>query len=144
MAISIIPHFQVHDDVIKWKHFPRYLPFVRRILLTKASDAELWYAFHLCLNKLWLDNGEAGDLRRHRAHYDVRHFNGERSVNMALLTMQIRQLSRTGNIFYFCNIAKCLPNNLMWKIWEFLSSFGSLSYAHNLIGYIYYSCILLW
>ena len=37
-----------HDDVIKWKHFPRYWPFVRGIHghrwipLTKASDAELW------------------------------------------------------------------------------------------------------
>ena len=36
----------IHDDVIKWKHFPRYLPFVRgihRIIPpTKASDVELW------------------------------------------------------------------------------------------------------
>ena len=38
-----------HDDVIKWKHFPRYWPFVRGIHgsrwipRTKASDAELWY-----------------------------------------------------------------------------------------------------
>ena len=36
-----------HDDVIKWKHFPRYWPFVRwihrSIPRTKASDAELWY-----------------------------------------------------------------------------------------------------
>ena len=37
-----------HDDVIKWKHFPLYWPFVRGIHrsrwipLTKASDAELW------------------------------------------------------------------------------------------------------
>ena len=31
-----------HDDVIKWKHFPRNWPFVRGILRTKASDAELW------------------------------------------------------------------------------------------------------
>ena len=37
-----------HDDVIEWKHFPRYWPFVRGIhrsrLIprTKASDAELW------------------------------------------------------------------------------------------------------
>ena len=36
-----------HDDVIKWKHFPRYWPFVRGIHRsrwiprTKASDAEL-------------------------------------------------------------------------------------------------------
>ena len=36
-----------HDDVIKWKHFSRYWPFVRGIHrspvnpLTKANDAEL-------------------------------------------------------------------------------------------------------
>ena len=33
-----------HDDVIKWRHFPHYCPFVRGIRwipLTKASDAEL-------------------------------------------------------------------------------------------------------
>ena len=37
-----------HDDVIKWKHFPRHWPFVRGIhrwpvdSLRKTSDAELW------------------------------------------------------------------------------------------------------
>ena len=37
-----------NDDVINWKHFPRYWTFVRRIHLspvnspTKASDAEIW------------------------------------------------------------------------------------------------------
>ena len=36
----------------------------RRIHRTKASDAELWYA-------RWVNNRKAGDLRRHRAHYDV-------------------------------------------------------------------------
>ena len=64
---------EVHDDVIKWKHFPRYWPFVRRIHRsrwihhTKASDAEhwcfLWYASEWTI--------EAGDLRRYRIHYDV-------------------------------------------------------------------------
>ena len=35
----------LHDDVIKWKYFPRYWPFVRGMWIprTKASDAELWY-----------------------------------------------------------------------------------------------------
>ena len=28
----------IHDDVIKWKHFPRYWPFARGIPLTKARD----------------------------------------------------------------------------------------------------------
>ena len=35
------PFRQIHDDVIKWKHFPCYWPFERGIPLTKASDAEL-------------------------------------------------------------------------------------------------------
>ena len=30
-----------HDDVIKWKHFPRYWPFVWGIHRLPASDAEL-------------------------------------------------------------------------------------------------------
>ena len=40
--------FVWHDDVIKWKHFPRNWPFVRGIHRsrwiprTKASEAELW------------------------------------------------------------------------------------------------------
>ena len=46
----------VHDDVIKWKHFPRYWPFVRGI--------SAWIYG-------WINNRESGDLRRHRAHYDV-------------------------------------------------------------------------
>ena len=46
---------QPHDDVIKWKHFPRYWLFVREftglrwIPLTKASDAERWCFFDLRL-----------------------------------------------------------------------------------------------
>ena len=40
----------------------------RWIPLTKASDAELW-CFHW--SAPWVNNREAGDLRRHRTHYDV-------------------------------------------------------------------------
>ena len=47
---------QWYDDIIKWKHFLRYWPFVRGIHRwiprTKASDAELvFYIFYLYLNK---------------------------------------------------------------------------------------------
>ena len=49
---------KVHDDVIKWKLFPRYWPFVREIHRStvnspKASDAELCQGvfFDLHLNK---------------------------------------------------------------------------------------------
>ena len=36
--------YAIHDDVIKWKHFPYHWPFVRENHhpLIKTSDAELW------------------------------------------------------------------------------------------------------
>ena len=74
--VLYVPIF--HDDVIKWKHFPRYWPFVgeftghRWIPLTKASDAELWcFLWSAPWINGWVNNREDGDLRRHRAHYDV-------------------------------------------------------------------------
>ena len=42
----------------------------RWIPLTKASDAELW-CFLWSAPYAWVNNSEVGDLRRHRAHYDV-------------------------------------------------------------------------
>ena len=68
-----------HDDVIKWKHFPRYWPFVRGIHRSPMNSphkgqwrAALMFCFFICawMNG-WVNNREAGDLRRHRAHYDV-------------------------------------------------------------------------
>ena len=44
----------------------------QRIPRTKANDAELWLFSLICAwISGWVNNGEAGDLRRHRAHYDV-------------------------------------------------------------------------
>ena len=55
--LTTLRKFITHDDVIKWKHFPRYWPFVREIHRSrwiphiKASDAELWCFLYLCPNK---------------------------------------------------------------------------------------------
>ena len=38
---------------------------------TKANDAELWCFFIIAWIYDWVNNREAADLRRHRAHYDV-------------------------------------------------------------------------
>ena len=44
----------------------------RWIPLTKASDAELWcFLWYAPWINGWVSNREAGDLRHHRAHYDV-------------------------------------------------------------------------
>ena len=69
---------QSHDDVIKWKHFSRYWPFVRGIhrSLVKSPHKCLWGgALMFSLICVWINgcvnNREAGDLRRYRAHHDV-------------------------------------------------------------------------
>ena len=70
--------FNVHDDVIKWKHFPRYWPFVRRIHRSPVNSPHKgqWRGalmFSLIYARIngWVNNCQAGDLRRHNAHYDV-------------------------------------------------------------------------
>ena len=70
--------FLHHDDVIKWKHFPRYWPFVRGIHRSplKSPHKGQWRgALMFTLICTWINalvhNREAGDLRRHRPHYDV-------------------------------------------------------------------------
>ena len=67
-----------HDDVIKWKHFPRYWPFVRGIHRSPVNSlhkgqwrrALMCYLISVWING-WVNNRETGDLRRHRAHYGV-------------------------------------------------------------------------
>ena len=58
---------QYHDDVIKWKHFLRYWPFVHKGHWRGASMFSLIWAW---IND-WVNSREAGDLRRRRAHCDV-------------------------------------------------------------------------
>ena len=59
-----------HDDVIKWKHYPRYCPFVRGIHKGQWRGAFMFSLICPWINR-WVNNREAGDLRRYRAHYDV-------------------------------------------------------------------------
>ena len=68
----------LYDDVIKWKHFPRYWPFVWGIHRSPVNSPHKgqWRGalmFPLICDWIngWVNNYEAGDLRRHQAHYDV-------------------------------------------------------------------------
>ena len=67
-----------HDDVIEWKHIPRYWPFVRGIHRSSVNSLHkgqwrgaLMFSLICAWLNGWVNNREAGDLRRHRAHYDV-------------------------------------------------------------------------
>ena len=67
-----------HDDVIKWKHFPRHWPFVRGIQRSPVNSPHkgewpgpLLFSLICVWINGWVNNREAGDLRRYRIHYDV-------------------------------------------------------------------------
>ena len=86
--------YNQHDDIIKWKHVPRYKAFVRgihrSIPLTKASDAELWcFLWSATWIKGWVTHREADALRRHRAHYDV----------IVMVILQMKCTANTARIF---------------------------------------------
>ena len=67
-----------HDDVIKWKHFPRNWPFVRKIHRSPVNSPHkgqwrgaLMFPMICVWINGWVNNRKAGDLRRYRTHYDV-------------------------------------------------------------------------
>ena len=67
-----------HDDVIKWKYFPRNWPFLREIHRSPVNfphkgqwrGALMFSLIYAWIND-WVNNREAGDLRRQHGHYDV-------------------------------------------------------------------------
>ena len=67
-----------HDDVNKWKHFPRYWPFVwgtyRSPVICPHKvqwRGALMFSLICAWINSWVNNREVGDLRRYRSHYDV-------------------------------------------------------------------------
>ena len=75
-AVASILHW--HDDVITWKHFPRYWPFVLGIHRSPVNSSRKgqWHGalmFSLICARIngWVNNRKAGYLRRDRTHCDV-------------------------------------------------------------------------
>ena len=78
MTLKTVVDTSKHDDVIKWKHFPRYWPFVRGIHRSPVNSPHkgqwrgaLIFSLICARINCWVNNREAGDLRRHQAHCDV-------------------------------------------------------------------------
>ena len=76
-AVFLLLYLVIHDDVIKWKHFPRYWSFVRVIHRSPVNSplkgqwrGALMFSL-ICVWNGWVNDREAGDLRRYRVHYDV-------------------------------------------------------------------------
>ena len=68
----------LHGDVIKWKNFPCYWPFMRGIhrSLVVSLHKDQWrrtlmFSLICAGTNGWSNNRSTGDLRRHHAHYNV-------------------------------------------------------------------------
>ena len=64
--------------MMTWKHFPRYLPFLRGIHQSPVNSPDkcqwrgvLMFSLICVSINGWVNKREAGDLRRYRIHYDV-------------------------------------------------------------------------
>ena len=90
---------RVHDDVIKWKHFPRYWPFVQGINRSPVNSPHegqwrgaLMFSFICVWINGWVNNRETGDLRRQCAHYDV--------IVMGIWSVKTAKATSHWNILY--------------------------------------------
>ena len=97
-----------HDDVIKWKYFPRYWPFMWGIYRSPVNSPHkgqwrgaLMFSLIYVWIKCWENNREASDLRRYCAHYDV-------------IVMILEYGHHGRKIHYATDHGKCSPWWLTW------------------------------
>ena len=104
-----------HDDVIKWKHFPRYWPFVRGIHRSPVNSPHkgqwrgaLIYSLICVWKNGWVNNRGAGDLRRYRARCDV--------------TVMIHVCFCQGFFFYLSHLSICISYTRACMTWDCVCS----------------------
>ena len=94
--------FEVHDDVIRLKHFPCYWPFVRGIHRSPVDSPHKgqWcrasmFSLICAWTSSWANNLDTGDLWRHHTHYDV-------TSDCCVCFVCFKQITRKGQINDFC------------------------------------------
>ena len=99
-----------YHDVIKWKHFPRYWPFVRGIHRSPVNfphkgqwRGALMFSLIWAWMNGWINNGKASDLRHYLAHYEVTVMTGG-SFNIKTLSSQYENFHYNRNtVLSLCN-----------------------------------------
>ena len=116
-------HWSCHDDVIRWKHFLCYWPFVRGIprwSVNSPHKGQWCGALMFFLICTWTNgcanHRDAGDLRRHHAHYDatVMFFYKNHLTHWILKVVKIFQ-----TIFLNQSVKNILTNAIEIKIFSF-------------------------
>ena len=108
LETSTTHNHAIHDDVVKFKHFPRFWPFVRRIHRWPVNSPHtgqwrgaLMFSLDSTWINGWVNNHEAGDLRRHCAYYDVTVMRTNDSITTprgVILLRWLRSLTNFGQL----------------------------------------------
>ena len=103
-----------HDDVIKWKHFPRYWPLARGIHRSPVNSphkgqwsGDLMFSLICAWINGWVNNDEVCDLRRHGAHYDV--------IVMWLQDTNQREITLVYNEWFYYRAGHYFKNKFRWQ-----------------------------
>ena len=111
---------QKNDDVIQWKCFLRYWPFVWEIHRSPVNSPHkgqwrgaLIFSFICAGIKGWVNNRAVGDLRRHRPHYDVTLMNvwQDPLPTLSLFAAKIKEKSRKDS---FKKCKRKYGSNVTW------------------------------
>ena len=118
-------YWYTHDDVIKWKHFPRYWLFAREIHPSPVISPHKGQWRRVLMLSLiwawingWVNNGEAGDLRRHRGRFDV-------TVMMDFTGLSIQYAVWHLLVIEICyasiNLRACVRNYIPITLWNVIT-----------------------
>ena len=104
-----------YDDVIKWKHFPRYRSPVNSPHKGQWHGA-LMSSLICARISGWVNSREAGDLRRHRVHYDVTVMRKHDKYKFSITGSGRVQLTRN-NKYKMQPVDINEPGLTQWKSW---------------------------
>ena len=107
----------------KWKHFPRYWPFVRGIHRSQVNSPHqgqwrgpLLFSVVCPWINGWVNNREAGHLRRHYAHHDVNLMYKEDTCKIQMLMLLIKHVTldtmATCPIVYEFSYETCITHEI--------------------------------
>ena len=120
---------QAHADVIKWKKNLRYWPFVRGVHRWPVNSPHkgqwrgaLMFSLICTWTSGWANHRDAGDLRRHRAHYVV--------------TVLIWPSFITSN----CHFTSRYFGGLKQELWDNVGTMSVLIIQHRFCSIQYSSC----
>ena len=103
----------IHYDVIKWKHFPRYWPFVRKNHQSPVNfphkgqwRGALMFSLICVWINGWVNHREAGDLRCYRAHYKV----------TVMYSQNVHHFVQASVCWEACDLNKSFTDITYWKL----------------------------